>query len=531
MVMEFLIGSDLARLLRDQGVLGVEDAIDYIAQGSEAIVEAHGLGIVHRDLKPANLFLDARADGSPLVKVLDFGISKMANGAVDVLTGTDAALGSALLHVAGADAADALGGSPDGHLCARRLALRAARRQAAVLRGDAAAALRGGADGHADAAAGDPSRRARRARGPCWRRRTPASASTGTRRSPSFIVSLAPFAPARTYPTLARIARMGGLSLHAAIPGGQRASQPSFPAVDSRLPGPAAREPSWPELASSGRAARHRAAAPADAAPPRDAVLAGAVAHRPRLDALPAPVVAVFALPVAGQRRLRACPAEDGRPSPIPPNGFPAPTPQQQIVPGPYSAPMSSRAAATFASSTHLGISSTGAGSRAIGLPFRDPRDRADLRDPPPGAHRRQRLHAPPGRRRRDGGHGGGAHGRRERDGDRRAGAGADPRAARAFRRDDDAGRADDPTSRAAADAATTADATAASASAAASAPASNAAVAASSPRPRRGRRPLPLGEARLRGAPRPPPARRKLRRRSASQGHRPERPALSRQL
>ncbi|KYF85899.1 hypothetical protein BE20_30660 [Sorangium cellulosum] len=42
MVMELLTGSDLARLLRDQGVLGLEDAVDYIVQGSEAIAEAHG---------------------------------------------------------------------------------------------------------------------------------------------------------------------------------------------------------------------------------------------------------------------------------------------------------------------------------------------------------------------------------------------------------------------------------------------------------------------------------------------------------
>jgi len=43
----------------------------------EALAEAHVQGMVHRDLKPANLFVARRADGSPLVKVLDFGISKV----------------------------------------------------------------------------------------------------------------------------------------------------------------------------------------------------------------------------------------------------------------------------------------------------------------------------------------------------------------------------------------------------------------------------------------------------------------------
>src|SRR5262249_47616263 len=53
-------------------------------------------GIVHRDLKPANLFLTRRADGSPLVKVLDFGISKMAGDVDENLTQTTDVLGSPL---------------------------------------------------------------------------------------------------------------------------------------------------------------------------------------------------------------------------------------------------------------------------------------------------------------------------------------------------------------------------------------------------------------------------------------------------
>ncbi len=76
MVMEYLDGQDLGELLRDSGPPEVRDAVDYVLQACEAIAEAHALGIVHRDLKPSNFFLTARRDGSPLVKVLDFGIAK-----------------------------------------------------------------------------------------------------------------------------------------------------------------------------------------------------------------------------------------------------------------------------------------------------------------------------------------------------------------------------------------------------------------------------------------------------------------------
>ena len=80
-VMEFLTGEDLDQIVSHHGVLPIQQAIDYVLQACEALAEAHDLGIVHRDLKPANLFLTHRADGSPCVKVLDFGISKFKDGA------------------------------------------------------------------------------------------------------------------------------------------------------------------------------------------------------------------------------------------------------------------------------------------------------------------------------------------------------------------------------------------------------------------------------------------------------------------
>jgi serine/threonine-protein kinase len=101
MVMEYLEGGDLDSVIQERGALPVKDAVDYILQACEAVAEAHTLGIIHRDLKPANLFLTRRRDGSPCIKVLDFGLSKVGvqveprrKGAS--MTGTRQMLGSPL---------------------------------------------------------------------------------------------------------------------------------------------------------------------------------------------------------------------------------------------------------------------------------------------------------------------------------------------------------------------------------------------------------------------------------------------------
>jgi serine/threonine-protein kinase len=76
LVMEYLEGKDLRALLRESGPLSPDRAVDYLLQALQAIAEGHTHGIVHRDVKPSNLFLLERADGTPLIKVLDFGIAK-----------------------------------------------------------------------------------------------------------------------------------------------------------------------------------------------------------------------------------------------------------------------------------------------------------------------------------------------------------------------------------------------------------------------------------------------------------------------
>jgi serine/threonine-protein kinase len=96
MVMEFLDGGDLSRVLEQRGRLPIPEAVGHILQACEAVAEAHSFGIVHRDLKPANLFLTHCRDGAPLLKVLDFGISKSLGDTAQTanLTGTSVIIGS-----------------------------------------------------------------------------------------------------------------------------------------------------------------------------------------------------------------------------------------------------------------------------------------------------------------------------------------------------------------------------------------------------------------------------------------------------
>lgn len=79
-VMEFLQGEDLSRLLGRNGPLPVPRVANLVIQACRGLEAAHAAGIVHRDLKPENLFVVRRGDGTDLVKVLDFGIAKLRRG-------------------------------------------------------------------------------------------------------------------------------------------------------------------------------------------------------------------------------------------------------------------------------------------------------------------------------------------------------------------------------------------------------------------------------------------------------------------
>ena len=94
MVMEYLEGEDLSETVARGGAISVSRAVGYVLEACEAIAEAHALGIVHRDLKPANLYLARRAGRDPIVKVLDFGISKTNDPGPSGLTQTSNVMGS-----------------------------------------------------------------------------------------------------------------------------------------------------------------------------------------------------------------------------------------------------------------------------------------------------------------------------------------------------------------------------------------------------------------------------------------------------
>ncbi len=331
MMMEFLEGADLSQTLEKLGVLPVEDAIDYIIQGCEAIAEAHTHGIVHRDLKPANLFLSKRPDGTPIVKVLDFGISKVIGGAVDNLTKTTAAMGSALYM------------SPEQMQQTRAVD----HRTDIYALGIALYELLAGKQPYyadtlpqlcAEILTGTPTPiRTTRPEIPeeLAQVMEKAYARDKGQRYQSIadlVIALAPFAPARSQNTIDRVARMAGLPIPIAGSGGQRSSSPSVPM--------------GPPKQGGTQMIPQQYAAPQQHQQPQQQQSAPATTALPVMD------------PTAGG------PPPPGSMGPAVPNA-------NQIVPGHYQAPQSSRASAAFKQGPGQGqtdgsMSATGRASQPV---------------------------------------------------------------------------------------------------------------------------------------------------------------------
>ncbi len=77
MVMDFIEGTSLAHLIKEQGKLSLSLALDICVQIAKGMAYAHAQGVLHRDLKPGNIMLVLQPDGSRLVKIIDFGIAKI----------------------------------------------------------------------------------------------------------------------------------------------------------------------------------------------------------------------------------------------------------------------------------------------------------------------------------------------------------------------------------------------------------------------------------------------------------------------
>jgi serine/threonine-protein kinase len=95
LVMEYLEGEDLARLIARQRFLSPLQTVEIMLPVAAAIATAHQQGVIHRDLKPENIFLARSGYGAIQPKVLDFGISKVLGGSGGrQLTGTAATIGT-----------------------------------------------------------------------------------------------------------------------------------------------------------------------------------------------------------------------------------------------------------------------------------------------------------------------------------------------------------------------------------------------------------------------------------------------------
>jgi serine/threonine-protein kinase len=93
LVLEYIEGKDLGTLVKERGQLPIELALKCTIQLCHGIAEAHAIGIIHRDIKPSNVILTTLLDGRLGIKIIDFGISKLADCKGD-LTHENAILGS-----------------------------------------------------------------------------------------------------------------------------------------------------------------------------------------------------------------------------------------------------------------------------------------------------------------------------------------------------------------------------------------------------------------------------------------------------
>lgn len=93
-VMEHVEGQTLHSALAARGPLPLDEAVTLLEQAAAGLGEAHARGVIHRDIKPSNLVLRRHATGSAHLKVVDFGLARVAAGDTAALTTEGVAMGT-----------------------------------------------------------------------------------------------------------------------------------------------------------------------------------------------------------------------------------------------------------------------------------------------------------------------------------------------------------------------------------------------------------------------------------------------------
>ncbi len=93
-LMEYLEGEPFDAIIRTRGPLPVHEALYWCEEVLEALGAAHDFGIIHRDVKPSNVFMVQPRAGRRYIKLLDFGIAKLASGKAGMQTQASAVIGT-----------------------------------------------------------------------------------------------------------------------------------------------------------------------------------------------------------------------------------------------------------------------------------------------------------------------------------------------------------------------------------------------------------------------------------------------------
>ncbi len=75
--MELVEGETLEAIVRREGPMPIARALEVIEQTARALAAAEACGVVHRDIKPSNIMLESDPGGTPIAKVIDYGVAKV----------------------------------------------------------------------------------------------------------------------------------------------------------------------------------------------------------------------------------------------------------------------------------------------------------------------------------------------------------------------------------------------------------------------------------------------------------------------